>query len=66
MQCICSYVFPYHLQEAKAALAKYEMLVLVDVRRPVANFGYDGGPSQIIELEVKSQGVHNHLQACAL
>jgi acetolactate synthase-1/2/3 large subunit len=39
---------PYFPKDAVAALAKYELLVLVDVRRPVANFGYEGGPSVII------------------
>lgn len=39
---------PYFPQDAVAALAQYELLVLVDVRRPVANFGYEGGPSDII------------------
>lgn len=40
---------PYFPQDAAAALAKYECLVLVDVRRPVANFGYDGGTSQLVQ-----------------
>lgn len=31
---------PYFPQEAAAALAKYDMLVVVGTRRPVANFGY--------------------------
>ncbi|KAL6776627.1 hypothetical protein ACKKBG_A21880 [Auxenochlorella protothecoides x Auxenochlorella symbiontica] len=39
---------PYFPQEASAALGKYETLVLVDARRPVANFGYEGGPSQLV------------------
>ncbi|GAB4823280.1 hypothetical protein N2152v2_010326 [Parachlorella kessleri] len=39
---------PYFPQDAAATLAKYELLALVDVRRPVANFGYEGGPSQLI------------------
>lgn len=43
------------LQDAQAAVAKFQLLVLVDVRRPVANFGYEGGPSHIITLQVQSR-----------
>jgi acetolactate synthase-1/2/3 large subunit len=39
---------PYFPHEAAAALAPFSALLLVDVRRPVANFGYEGGPSQLI------------------
>jgi acetolactate synthase-1/2/3 large subunit len=31
---------PYFPQEAAANLAKYDVLLLLDVRRPVAQFGY--------------------------
>jgi acetolactate synthase-1/2/3 large subunit len=31
---------PYFPQEAAAELAKYDVLLLLDVRRPVAQFGY--------------------------
>lgn len=44
------------LQEASAALGKYETLVLVDARRPVANFGYEGGPSQLVTQSVSGLG----------
>ena len=39
---------PYFPQDAAAALASFQVLVLVDARRPVANFGYEGGPSTLI------------------
>lgn len=39
---------PYFPQDAAAALAPFQVLVLVDARRPVANFGYEGGPSALI------------------
>lgn len=39
---------PYFPQDAAAALFQFEVLVLVDVRRPVAQFGYEGGPSQLV------------------
>lgn len=41
---------PYFPQDAQAALSKFEAVVLVDARRPVANFGYEGGPSHLIDL----------------
>ncbi len=44
---------PYFPQDAMTTLNKYDMLVIVDVRRPVANFGYEGGPSQLVELQVR-------------
>jgi hypothetical protein len=31
---------PYFPQEAAAELAKYDVLLLLDVRTPVAQFGY--------------------------
>jgi acetolactate synthase-1/2/3 large subunit len=31
---------PYFPQEAAAELKKYQLLLLLDVRRPVAAFGY--------------------------
>ena len=37
-------------------LSRFELLVLVDARRPVANFGYEGGPSQLVALEVRGRG----------
>ncbi|KAI8469996.1 MAG: thiamine pyrophosphate enzyme, N-terminal TPP binding domain-containing protein [Monoraphidium minutum] len=40
----------YFPQEAAAQLAGYDVILLVDTRRPVAPFGYDGGPSQLITL----------------
>lgn len=43
---------PYFPQEAAAALAPYQLLLMVDARRPVANFGYDGAPSQLVSLPV--------------
>eukprot|EP00873_Tetraselmis_striata_P046406 jgi/Tetstr1/466670/TSEL_011158.t1 len=39
---------PYFPQEAAAALAPFKMVVTVGTRRPVAMFGYKGGPSQLI------------------
>jgi acetolactate synthase-1/2/3 large subunit len=39
---------PYFPQDAAAALARFQVLVLVDARRPVANFGYEGGPSELV------------------
>ncbi|KAL4420103.1 hypothetical protein ABPG77_000584 [Micractinium sp. CCAP 211/92] len=46
----CPTRLPYFPQEAAAALAHYELLLLLDARRPVANFGYDGAPSQLVSL----------------
>lgn len=42
-------------QDAAAALAQYELLLLLDVRRPVANFGYEGAPSQLVTLPVSTR-----------
>lgn len=42
-------------QDAAAALARFELLVLVGLRRPVANFGYEGGPSELIKLQVNGR-----------
>ena len=39
-------------QDAAAALAGFDLLLLLDARRPVANFGYDGAPSQLVALPV--------------
>jgi acetolactate synthase-1/2/3 large subunit len=39
---------PYFPQDAAAALARFSTLVLLDARRPVANFGYEGGPSRLV------------------
>jgi acetolactate synthase I/II/III large subunit len=41
---------PYFPQDAEAAFGQFDVLVLADARRPVANFGYEGGPSQLINL----------------
>ena len=39
---------PYFPQDSAAVLAPFQVVVLVDARRPVANFGYEGGPSTLI------------------
>eukprot|EP00878_Enallax_costatus_P032061 GHUV01035155.1.p1 GENE.GHUV01035155.1~~GHUV01035155.1.p1 ORF type:complete len:567 (+),score=154.25 GHUV01035155.1:681-2381(+) len=39
---------PYFPQEAAIELRKYEVVLLLDVRRPVAGFGYRDGPSQLL------------------
>lgn len=44
------------LQEGAAALAPFQLLLLLDVRRPVANFGYQGAPSQLVALPVRVAG----------
>lgn len=41
------------LQDAAAELAKYELLLLLDARPPVANFGYEGGQSRLVTLPVR-------------
>lgn len=41
-----------HFQDALTALQAFDVLVLVDARVPVANFGYEGGPSQLITQQV--------------
>ena len=41
---------PYFPQDALSTLSQFDSLLLIDVRRPVANFGYDGGPSQLIAI----------------
>ncbi|KAL4444371.1 hypothetical protein ABPG75_012108 [Micractinium tetrahymenae] len=46
----CPARLPYFPQDAAAALAQYDLLLLLDARRPVANFGYDGAPSQLVSL----------------
>ena len=40
---------PYFPQDAAATLKKYSTLLMIDARRPVANFGYEGGPSEVVE-----------------
>jgi len=45
---------PYFPQDAAAALAAFQVLVVVDARRPVANFGYEGGPSNLINQPDKN------------
>jgi acetolactate synthase-1/2/3 large subunit len=39
---------PYFPQDAAAALAAFQVLVICDARQPVANFGYENGPSTLI------------------
>lgn len=41
---------PYFPQDALKEVAKYKRFVLVDARRPVAMFGYEDGPAEIIDL----------------
>ena len=41
---------PYFPNDALKELERYEMVVTLDARPPVAMFGYDGGPSQIVAL----------------
>lgn len=41
---------PYFPQDALAEVRKYKRFVLVDARRPVAMFGYEDGPAEIIGL----------------
>lgn len=45
-------------QDAAAALAQYDLLLLLDARRPVANFGYDGAPSHLVALPVRHPQQH--------
>jgi len=55
---------PYFPQDAASTLAKFQVLLVVDARRPVATFGYEGGPSQLIDQpdqdvwEIDSVDVH--------
>lgn len=46
---------PYFPQDAARTLSEFEQLVLIDVRRPVANFGYEKGPSQLITKQSDEQ-----------
>jgi acetolactate synthase-1/2/3 large subunit len=39
---------PYFPQDAADALKAFDKLILIDARRPVANFGYEGGPSALV------------------
>ena len=39
---------PYFPDDALATLNRFDTLLVVDARRPVANFGYEGGPSQVM------------------
>lgn len=39
---------PYFPQEAAAELRKYYTVLLIDARKPVANFGYENGPSKLL------------------
>lgn len=48
---------PYFPQEAAAALAPFDAFLLVDARRPVAMFGYDNGPGQIIRAGVPDDAI---------
>jgi hypothetical protein len=40
----CPFRLPYFPDAAAAQLSKYSVLVLIDARRPVANFGYQCAP----------------------
>lgn len=40
----------YFPQDAVRELSKFEMVVCVDAKPPVAMFGYDGGPTDILKL----------------
>ena len=39
---------PYFPDDALETLNRFDTLLVVDARRPVANFGYEGGPSQVM------------------
>lgn len=55
---------PYFPDDALNTLSQYSILLLIDARRPVANFGYENGPSQVMNLpdesiwEIDSADVH--------
>ena len=55
---------PYFPDDAMRTLNRYSTLIVIDARRPVANFGYEDGPSQVITLpeddiwEIDSSDVH--------
>lgn len=42
---------PYFPKQAQQELSKYQVVVTVDVRLPVAQFGYDQGPSEILQMK---------------
>lgn len=42
---------PYFPEDALETLNRFQTLLVVDARRPVANFGYEGGPSQVMVHE---------------
>lgn len=42
---------PYFPKQAQQELSKYQVVVTVDVRLPVAQFGYDQGPSEILQIK---------------
>ena len=47
------------MQEAQKELSKYKVLVLVDAHRPVAMFGYQGGPaSELLSLVGCTDSIH--------
>lgn len=41
---------PYFPDDAISTLRKFSNLLIIDARRPVANFGYEGGSSEVINL----------------
>lgn len=41
---------PYFPDDALNTLNQYSTILLVDARRPVANFGYENGPSEVMNL----------------
>ncbi|KAF5833363.1 thiamine diphosphate-binding protein [Dunaliella salina] len=47
----CPTRLPYFPQEALVELSKYEVLVIVDVPLPVAQFGYKDVPTQLVQLD---------------
>ena len=55
---------PYFPDDALQTLNRFETLLVVDARRPVANFGYEDGPSQVMVhgdddiWEVDSEEMH--------
>jgi len=55
---------PYFPDDALNALSRFSTILVVDARRPVANFGYEHGPSQVMNLpdehiwEIDSAEVH--------
>lgn len=55
---------PYFPDDALKTLSQYSTILVIDARRPVANFGYENGPSQVMDLpdeqiwEIDSAEVH--------